>query len=99
MPEARISPKVIFIGSVRAGKPYDSTNHASSEAATGWGWGKLDYGVWAGGPKQHSNRDLDGDAVKIRAASARAAGIVCVSGEDAGAQKKASLSLGSTRRG
>jgi hypothetical protein len=35
MPEPRISPKVIFMGRVRAGMPYDSTDHASSEAATG----------------------------------------------------------------
>jgi hypothetical protein len=33
MPEARISPKVIFIGRVRAGMAHDSANRVSREAA------------------------------------------------------------------
>jgi hypothetical protein len=36
MPEARISPKVIFIGRARAGMPHDSADRASWEAATAW---------------------------------------------------------------
>lgn len=32
MPEARISPKVIFIGRARAGMPHDSADRAGSEA-------------------------------------------------------------------
>jgi molybdopterin synthase catalytic subunit len=36
MPEARISPKVIFIGCVRAVIPHESTDHASREAARDW---------------------------------------------------------------
>ena len=33
MPEARISPKVIFIGRMKAGIPHDSADRASREAA------------------------------------------------------------------
>jgi hypothetical protein len=36
MPEARISPKVIFIGRVRAVIPHNSPDRALREAATAW---------------------------------------------------------------
>jgi hypothetical protein len=58
MPEARISPEVIFIGRARAGMPYDSHDRASGEVATGWArrhlqplpiveWIRGEHSIWS----------------------------------------------------
>ena len=38
MPEARISPKVIFIGRMKAAYPHDFADRASREAARDGAW-------------------------------------------------------------